>query len=150
MLSNACQYAIRSVLYLSLYASDSNKLGVKNIADALETPQPFLAKLLQELKKANIVSSTKGPKGGFYLNAQNFNKRIWDIIKLIDGEDKFNKCFLGLSKCEDSNPCPVHYIASPFKKKILADFKDKTILKFSKEIKASNKVLSLKDYDFLH
>ena len=65
MLSNACQYAIRSILYLSMHSNESHKVGVKVIADELETPQPFLAKLLQQLAKKNLVSSIKGPHGGF-------------------------------------------------------------------------------------
>ena len=51
MLSNACQYAIRSILYLSIFSDKDNKIGVKKIAEELETPQPFLAKLLQQLTR---------------------------------------------------------------------------------------------------
>ncbi|MEA1784785.1 hypothetical protein U1E44_01660 [Arenibacter sp. GZD96] len=59
---------------------------------------------------------------------------VWDVIIAIDGTHKFNACFLGLSKCNDQNPCPAHYIVAPFKKKILADFKDKTISQLALEI----------------
>ncbi|WP_152286000.1 RrF2 family transcriptional regulator [Flavicella marina] len=149
MLSNACKYAIRSILYLSIYSDKTNKIGVKKIAEELETPQPFLAKLLQQLTKNKLVSSTKGPNGGFYLSDENRENSIWDIVENIDGVKKFNQCFLGLSKCEDANPCPVHYIAAPFKNKILSDFRDKSIARFTSEIIDTNKVLSLKDYDAL-
>ena len=149
MLSNACKYAIRSILYLSLYSDKTKKIGVKKIADELETPQPFLAKLLQQLTKSKLVTSTKGPNGGFYLSEANQKNSIWDIVENIDGPNKFNQCFLGLSKCEDENPCPVHYIAAPFKNKILANFRDKTISQFSSEIIDTDKVLSLNDYDAL-
>jgi len=147
MLSNACQYAIRSILYLAIHTDETKKIGVKKIAEELETPQPFLAKLLQQLTKNKLVSSTKGPNGGFYLNDKNKENAIWDIVKNIDGTEKFEQCFLGLAKCGDENPCPVHYIAAPFRKKVLSDFRDKTILQFSEEIKASGKVISLKEFD---
>jgi Rrf2 family protein len=147
MLSNACQYAIRSILYLAIHTDETKKIGVKKIAEELETPQPFLAKLLQQLTKNKLVSSTKGPNGGFYLNDKNKENAIWDIVKNIDGTEKFEQCFLGLAKCGDENPCPVHYIAAPFKKRILSDFRDKTILQFSEEIKESGKVISLKEFD---
>ncbi|RLD23857.1 MAG: transcriptional regulator, partial [Bacteroidetes bacterium] len=45
MLSNACQYAIRSMLYLAMLSDESKIIGVKKIAEELEAPQPFLAKL---------------------------------------------------------------------------------------------------------
>jgi len=149
MLSNACKYAIRSMLYLVLHTDETKKIGVKKIAEDLDTPQPFLAKLLQELTRSSLVSSTKGPNGGFFLDKKNKEKSVWDIIRSIDGTEKFNQCFLGLSKCGDENPCPVHFTVAPFKQKILEDFRDKTILQWADEIKKSGTVLSLKDFDAL-
>jgi len=149
MLSNACQNAIRSVLYLAMFSDEKKKFGAKAIAENLEIPQPFLAKVLQNLNKANIVSSVKGPRGGFYLEKKS-NKTVWDIIICIDGSKKFDNCFLGLAKCSDGNPCPIHFTVKPFKEKIMSDFKDKTILQFASEIKNSNKVISLKDFDVLN
>ena len=149
MLSNACKYAIRSILYLAIQTDEHNKANVKIIADALETPQPFLSKLLQQLTRNQLVSSTKGPNGGFYLSKTDKENTVWDIIKNIDGTSKFDQCFLGLSKCGDENPCPVHFIVSPFKKQILGNFKDKTIAQYVDEIKKTGKVISLKDFDIL-
>lgn len=147
MLSNACKYAIRSVLYLAINSDESNKFGVKKIAEDLETPQPFLAKLLQQLTKNKIVSSAKGPNGGFYLNEANKEHSVWDIIKSIDSTHKFDNCFLGLAKCDDENPCPVHSIVAPFKQSILNNFRDKTIAQYSEEIKNTRQVISLKNLD---
>ncbi len=145
MLSNASKYAIRSILYLAIHSSETNKISAKAIAENLEISPSFLAKLLQQLTINKLVSSTKGPYGGFYLNKINSNKSVWDIIKCIDGLDKFDQCFLGLSACDDTNPCPVHFMVSPFKQKIISDFKDKTITQFTEEIKKNGSVISLKD-----
>ncbi len=147
MLTNACKYAIRSILYLAIHADETNKIGVKKIAEELETPQPFLAKLLQKLAKSNLVTSIKGPNGGFYLNKKNKENAIWDIVICIDGTDKFNKCFLGLSTCGDENPCPAHFIVASFKQKLLADFRDKTIAQFTDELTKKGSVISLKKFD---
>ncbi len=149
MLSSACKYAIRSMLYLGIQTDEHNKVNVKKVAQELELPQPFLAKLLQQLTKNRFVSSTKGPKGGFYLSTDDKKNTIWDIIKVIDGLAKFDECFLGLSKCSDENPCPVHFIVFPFKQKILENFRDKTISQYVAEIKLSGRVISLKDFDIL-
>lgn len=149
MLSNACKYAIRSVLYLAINSNNSNKISVKTIADELETPHPFLAKLLQQLTKSQLVSSAKGPKGGFYLDTKNSKNSVWDIIKSIDNTHKFDNCFLGLAKCDDKNPCPVHFIVAPFKQSILKNFKDKTIAEYALEIQKTNRVISLKDLEVL-
>jgi Rrf2 family iron-sulfur cluster assembly transcriptional regulator len=147
MLSNASKYAIRSILYLTIHSNETKKISAKTIAEKLEISPSFLAKLLQQLTINKLVSSTKGPNGGFFINKANSNKSVWDIIKCIDGLDKFDQCFLGLSACSDTNPCPVHFMVSPFKQKIISDFKDKTIIQFTEEIKKNGSVISLKDLD---
>ena len=149
MLSSACKNAIRSILYLAMYSNEIKKIGVKKIAEDLETPQPFLSKLLQQLTKLELISSTKGPYGGFYLSKKDAENTIWSIIKNIEGTSKFDQCFLGLSKCSDEDPCPIHFIVSPFKKELTDNFSNKTIAEYVKEIEQSGKVISLKDFDIL-
>ena len=76
MLSNACKYAIRSILYLAMHNEENKRIGVKKIAEELETPQPFLAKLLQQLTRNKLVSSSKGPTGGFFLDDRNLKNSV--------------------------------------------------------------------------
>ncbi len=147
MLTNACKYAIRAILFLGMHTDETKKIGVKKIAEDVDIPQPFLSKLLQKLTRNNLVSSTKGPNGGFFLNKRNKQNSVWDIIVCIDRKNKFDHCFLGLPKCSDENPCPVHFIVSPFKQNILESFKDKTIAEFVNEIEKTGKVIALKDLD---
>ncbi len=149
VLSNACQYAIRSILYLGMCSDIDHKIGIKTISEELEVPQPFLAKLLQQLNKNQLVTSVKGPHGGFYLSETNKQRTVWDIVQVIDGHDKFNQCFLGLSKCGDDNPCPVHFTVSAFKQKILKDFEEKTLAEFVDDIKLKGRYISLKAFDIL-
>ncbi|MDO3693333.1 Rrf2 family transcriptional regulator [Wenyingzhuangia sp. chi5] len=144
MLSKACKYAIRAVLYLAINSSKTKKIGIKKIAEELETPQPFLAKLLQQLSTHKLVSSTKGPGGGFFLTEKDLEITLWDIVLSIDGTEKFNQCFLGLSVCSDEHPCPAHHMVKPFRNAVLSDFKHKNILKLREEIKADGTCLSLK------
>lgn len=149
MLSNASQYAIRSILFLAMHSDENQKIGVKKISEELETPQPFLAKLLQQLAKRGLVSSIKGPNGGFYLTQKDKENSIWDIILCIDGPAKFDSCFMGLSSCNDETPCPVHFTVAPFKERLLQDFKEKTIEIFTNEIIKKGRVISLKDLNVL-
>jgi len=147
MLSRASKYAILSTLFLAEHSNEKTKISVKKIADSIDVPSPFLAKLFQQLVRGNIISSTKGPNGGFYLTKRNTKKTVLDIIENIDGLSKINECFLGLEKCDGTNPCPVHFIVEPFKENIMAKFRDKTILEFSQEISDKGRVLTLKDLD---
>ncbi|WP_285654919.1 Rrf2 family transcriptional regulator [Allomuricauda sp. NBRC 101325] len=143
MLTNACKYAIRAVIYLVMYADSENKIGAKIIAKDLQVPQPFLAKLLKDLAGKGIISSSKGPGGGFYLTKENQDNTLWDVIISISDGSRFDECFLGLVKCNNDNPCPVHYAVVPFKKKLLADFKQKTIRAIVEEVKTNGTAITL-------
>jgi len=145
MLSNASKYAILSTLYLADHSNEERKISVKEIAENIEVPSPFLAKLFQQLVRGKIISSSKGPHGGFYLSEKNKQKNVLDIIDNIDGLNKLNGCFLGLHECDSENPCPVHFIVVPFKNNILAKFRDLTIMEFAQEIADKGNVLSLKN-----
>ncbi len=145
MLTNAAKYAIRAVLYLTEKVETKEKLSGKDISKNLDIPDAFIAKLLQKLAKAKIVSSSKGPKGGFYMNDKNLSKHITDVIFAIDNKDIFEGCFMGLPVCSDENPCPIHHIVAPFKEQLEDKFKKLTILDFAKEIRANGTHLTLKD-----
>ncbi len=148
MLSNASKYAIRSVLYLAEHSSKSKKLGAKHISEALEIPLPFIAKLLQQLSKAKLISSTKGPRGGFYLTEANLKNNICSILDVIEMGDVFEGCFLGLPQCNDESPCPVHEIVAPFKEALLKKFRDQSIKEFAIEVNEKGVYLSLKGFHF--
>lgn len=138
MLSKSSKYAIRAVLYLTIKASKENKIGSKLVADKLEIPAPFLAKTLQELTKNNILTSVKGPNGGFYLTEENCKKNIFDIINCIDTTSKLEQCFLGQLECDEDNPCVVHELYAPFKKQLIHKLKNHTILEMTNEYIKNN------------
>lgn len=148
MLSNAATYAIRAVLYLSIHSNVQKKVDVQKISEELEVPQAFLAQLLRQLTKDRIVMSTKGRNGGFFLTEKENEKNLWEVVKCIDGTHKFDACFLGLAKCSDSAPCPVHSIVSPFTKGIKKSFKENSIAVVASEIKAGKSKISLKNIKF--
>ncbi len=114
MFSKTCQYAIRAVLYLAVHADDK-KVGVAELAEALNAPKHFLAKILQQLSKHKLVSSAKGPKGGFYLTEKNLKATLEDIILCIDGPEVFTGCVMGLPQCSSENPCPLHVQANAYR-----------------------------------
>tara|TARA_R110001606_G_scaffold397650_1_gene574783 strand:- start:697 stop:1143 length:447 start_codon:yes stop_codon:yes gene_type:complete len=143
MLSNSSKYAIRAVLYISNYSNNKTKIGSKQIAKELHIPAPFLAKTLQELTKKEIISSVKGPHGGFYLSPENDKKTLFDIIECIDGLHKFESCFLGQEECNDEKPCVVHHLYYPFKNKLLDKLKTKTIVEMATEYAKDNHLLDV-------
>ncbi len=109
MLSNTSKYAIRAVIYLALYSTKEKKAGIKEIAEKLNIPSPFLGKILQLLARHGILGSTKGPNGGFYLNKPALDISLMEIIELIDGTDSFSACAIRTEPCSYEKPCSVHH-----------------------------------------
>lgn len=138
MLTKSSKNAIRAVLYLTNKSDINNKMSAKQVALELEIPAPFLAKTMQELTKHNIVTSVKGPNGGFYLTEKNKKKTLFDVIAIIDNVEKFDECFLGQPECNEDKPCVLHHLYTPFKINILRKLKTKSILEMAEEYTLSN------------
>lgn len=115
MLSSSSKYAVNAVLYLAVHSSETKKIRAKEIAEAINLPSPFLSKLLQSLSRENLISSSKGPTGGFYLTAEALSVPLIEVVKIIDGTDRLDDCVLGLKKCSSEQPCPVHFSVQPLK-----------------------------------
>ncbi|UCD60376.1 MAG: Rrf2 family transcriptional regulator [Flavobacteriaceae bacterium] len=139
MLSNSSKYALKAVLYLTLHTDENNKMMAKDISEKISVPKAYMAKLLQGLAKREIISSTKGPKGGFYINPSNKNRTIMEIIEVIDGKKKMESCMMGLKDCNEHKPCPIHSIINPSRSKMIALLESKTINDLAKDLKL-NKV----------
>ena len=135
MFSKACTYAIRAVLYLATHGSETKKLGVKEIAQALEVPKAFLAKLLQQLARHNLMASSKGANGGFYLTKAHRKASLRDIIECIDGKDALTGCILGLPVCSSENPCPLHAETLKFRGGLDDAISSSTVESFTDAIK---------------
>ncbi|MBW7866688.1 MAG: Rrf2 family transcriptional regulator [Brumimicrobium sp.] len=110
MFSKSCEYGIKATLYLAKHSLNSeDKVGVKDIAKEIESPEAFTAKILQILSRAKVVHSLKGPTGGFYIPKDKLKEiKLVDIVNAIDGDTIYEGCGLGLSDCNDETPCPVH------------------------------------------
>ncbi len=109
MFSKACEYGIRASTYIALQSLEGRRVSLKEIADKIDSPVAFTAKILQLLSKNNIVDSQKGAYGGFEINRKQMDiLKLSDIVDAIDGDTIYAGCGLGLKECNSDKPCPVH------------------------------------------
>ncbi len=108
MLSLTCTTAIKAVIYLGSKNEAGTKAGIKEIAAFIDASEHTVGKMLQTLVKEEVINSTKGPNGGFFITPKQQQQPILNIIEAIDGKAVFNQCGLGLSKCSATHPCPIH------------------------------------------
>lgn len=109
MFSKACEYGIRAMLYIARTSKEGIRVGIKEISKAIDSPEPFMAKILQDLSRKGLVLSIKGPNGGFYMNGAHLKISLAEIVTAIDGDQLFNGCGLGLKACNERKPCPIHH-----------------------------------------
>lgn len=108
MLSLTCKTAIKAVIFLASKFESGQRASIKEIAEFIDASEHTVGKMLQTLVKEEVISSAKGPNGGFYLTTKKMNQSILAIIDAIDGKEVFNQCGLGLSRCSATHPCPIH------------------------------------------
>lgn len=109
MFSKACEYGIRAAIYIAQQSLVDRKVSLKDVAKAIESPTAYTSKILQKLSKNSIIKSDKGPTGGFSMNKIELDKvKLSSIVYAIDGDAVYTGCGLGLKKCNENKPCPVH------------------------------------------
>lgn len=125
------------MIYIASNEQEGRRTGVKEISEAISSPEAFSAKILQQLVKNELLVSYKGPTGGFELEKDR-SISLEDVVVAIDGKKLLENCVLGLDDCSSRNPCPVHFkyvaIKNLLREELLStDIRDKDLLSFNHE-----------------
>lgn len=132
--SKTCEYAMRAVFYIAQRSHEGYKVGIKEIAENINSPEPFLAKILQNLSREGLIQSSKGPNGGFYFDAKGLKRPLADIVSAVEGNEIFTGCGMGLTYCSEANPCPLHSEFKKVRKQITEMLHKTTIGKFNESL----------------
>jgi len=138
MFSKSTEYALRAAIYIAKNSTEEKKIGIQEIAEAIDSPQSFTAKILQLLTKDNkVVSSITGPHGGFYMTKKAKNLPVRAVLDAMNEDKMLDKCVLGLAKCSESKPCPMHAKYKIIKEQLIDLFETETIGKLAYDAKSS-------------
>ena len=109
MFSKTCEYGILAAIFIASESYQNNRVGLRDIAKQIDSPEAFTAKILQILSKNNIIRSIKGVGGGFEIPKEKMSQiKLSQIVTALDGDRVFTGCGLGLNQCSEDHPCPVH------------------------------------------
>ncbi|WP_373496196.1 Rrf2 family transcriptional regulator [Aquiflexum sp.] len=142
MFSKACQYGIKSVIYIWKQSQIGQKVGAKEIAAYVDAPEPFTAKILQELVRKKLIGSQKGPSGGFFAGKEHEKYTLKDLVVVIDGNELFDGCSLGLKQCSETNPCPLHNEIKKIRVELVEMLTKKSLKQLAEEVESGETVLS--------
>ena len=146
MFSKSCEYAIRASIYIAAKSKKGERVGIKEISRCIDAPESFTGKILQLLTNASIISSIKGPNGGFFANEIQQQTPLIEIVSLIDGDSLFDGCGLGLQSCSEETPCPLHEEFKVVRSMIKKMLKENTLSSLSENL-IEHKTFFLREFN---
>ncbi|MEQ8785816.1 MAG: Rrf2 family transcriptional regulator [Pirellulaceae bacterium] len=106
MISQTAEYALRAIVYLA--DQEGAPRTTAQIAEATMVPQGYLAKVMQNLSRARLVSSQRGLNGGFTLASPPGELSVLQVINVVDPIRRFPECPLGIPS-HGRRLCPLHF-----------------------------------------
>ena len=110
MFSQTIEYALRAFLYIARHSPHTVRL--REVAREVEAPPRYLAKLLADLARAGLLTSTRGPNGGYRVAPRKAPASLADIASVFEPVQP-RRCLLGHGLCGESPHCTVHERWSP-------------------------------------
>ncbi|MEM9345890.1 MAG: Rrf2 family transcriptional regulator [Planctomycetota bacterium] len=126
MFSATCAYALRAMSRLSAMRQEGYA-SIAEICEGTDLPSHFIAKIFQDLARAGLLASAKGRGGGFALKRKANEITLYDIVAVVDGVKQYTSCVVGLSKCDDTQPCAQHECVKPIRRQIVSYLKNTTL-----------------------
>lgn len=125
LFSKTQEYALQALVHLALTPGEF-RLS-RDLADHLEVPGPYLAKVLKRFAQLGYLESAKGRGGGYRIKKRAMEAAVREVVTVADGNDPFAGCLLGLSKCTDHAACPIHDKWMPLRAKVATLLEQQTV-----------------------
>ena len=141
LISRTSQYAVQSLIYIATQDQNSPILS-REVAEKLQVPAAYLAKIMQTLCKGGLVTSYRGRLGGFCLREDPEKIDLMRILLITEGPEFTKDCLLGLKECSDATACPMHYKWQPIKQEVIGMLKEQTLAMLSEAVRTGKYRLS--------
>ena len=110
------EYGLRCILQLARHGG-SEPLTVAEIAEAEGLSREYAGKLMQLLRRAGLVTSARGPGGGYLLARPSADISIWEVVEVLGGRlfpSDFCACHPGQAKqCVHASDCSIRALWQP-------------------------------------
>jgi len=86
------EYACLAMLELAQHFDTQQPVQVRRIAERHGIPSPFLVQILQVLKRAGLVTSTRGAAGGYRLTRAPQKVTLGEVLEVVEGDHEPTTC----------------------------------------------------------
>jgi Rrf2 family protein len=133
--SSTTEYAIRGMAELAVRNPEGRVL-LDELVTGTTLPRDFMAKIFQRLAKSGLLRSAKGRGGGFSLARPAHRITLANIVEAIEGPQVFDRCVVGLERCNDQVRCPQHDLYKPLRQRWQDYLKTTTVADLASSLKA--------------
>ena len=111
MLAQKTRYAMRALLYL-VEEGSGEPVQLARIAETQRVPPKYLELIMLDLKKARLVSSTRGPRGGYVLARDPAAISFGDVLRVMQGPIALVSCasvnfYEPCGDCHEEESCSI-------------------------------------------
>jgi Rrf2 family transcriptional regulator, iron-sulfur cluster assembly transcription factor len=138
--SKNCEYTLRALI-CGLESSREKSFRVEDACREAGVPESFTRKGFQRLVRGKILKTVRGPGGGYLLEKRPEDVNVLEVVKIIDGKNAYENCVMGLSRCGDAAPCPIHPVWKKMKQKLIQDLGQTSLLQMMRAAKAKARIL---------
>jgi Rrf2 family transcriptional regulator, iron-sulfur cluster assembly transcription factor len=107
MLNHSADHALRAVLFVARQHSAA-PCSADVIAAAIGVPRNYLGKLLHALTQVGVLTSIRGPRGGFSLAIPAEELTLAAVVEPFQRLPERRACLLGNGACNPARPCDSH------------------------------------------
>ena len=129
------EYAIRGISELAGRGATGMVL-LDNLVEGTDLPRDFMAKIFQQLVKAQILRSSKGRRGGFALARPAHDISLLQIVEAMEGPYTLERCVVGFETCSDATPCAQHDLCKPIRQKMKEYLSNTTVADLGSSLRA--------------
>jgi Rrf2 family protein len=106
VLTKTAEYALRAVIHLAQHR-DEWPIPGNQVAERAGIPAKYLSKVLGDLVRAGVLTSSRGKRGGFGMVRSPGKTHLSEILAPFE-QCEIRRCPFGNTECSDSKPCLAH------------------------------------------
>ena len=103
-ISTKARYGLRILIDIALKGGDRPRM-IREISESQGISQKYIGRLILDLRKAGILRSVRGARGGYILRKSPANISLLEIMETMEGRMRLVKCLACPNSCKRSSTC---------------------------------------------
>lgn len=125
-ISSRSRYGIRFMMELAERSSD-RPVMLREIAEAQDISEKYLSQIVIPLKKAGLIKSSRGAKGGYFIGLDPAKITMMDLILLLEDNFYVTDCLQNPASCKYTPKCASRHFWATLQFDITKSMRERTL-----------------------